>query len=128
MNILVVEDSSLAAKIEASLMKQAAPAGVCVDIAETGYVAEQKTAETDYDIILMDFGLPDCHGLRLTTKLRENGVSAMIVAVTSNLNYATLEERTEAGLDDGYLKPFSIEHAHELIAKHATWSERKKSQ
>lgn len=95
---------------------QKASSNAHVDIAPDCYTAEEKVQETTYDIILMDFGLPDGHGLLLTKKLRKQGICAMIVAVSGNLGVVSLQDRAEAGLDAGYSKPFTVKEAQDIMA------------
>ena len=114
MNILIVEDNPLAARLEMAFMQKVS-SNAHVDIAPDCYTAELKTRETIYDIILMDFGLPDGHGLLLTKKLRSEGVTAMIIAVSGNLGIVNLHDRIEAGLDGGYHKPFTVKEASDIM-------------
>jgi len=119
LKVLVVEDNILAGRMVYVFFRKAAP-GTHVDIVETGFDAKAKITEMDnsYDIIIMDFGLPDCNGLELTEALRKMGVKSMIIALSGNLDQASEEERIEAGLNDGYRKPFSIKDAEEIIGKY----------
>lgn len=124
LKVLVVEDNSLAARMVYTFFRKAAP-DTQVDMVETGFDAKSKIAEVEsgYDIIMMDFGLPDCNGVNLTRELRDAGVTSMIVGLSGNLDQFTEEERQAAGLNHGYRKPFSISDAEEIIAKYAQYLE-----
>lgn len=114
MKVLIIEDNELAAKIEQLIMKQAAPDAeiyVAPDCATANTLVEKQT----YDIILVDFGLPDGHGIELTRTFRHQGITALIAAVSSDLDQATPEERTAAGIDISYRKPFNIDNAKEIM-------------
>lgn len=115
MNVLVVEDNALQAKVEQTFMRQVLP-GSNVDLAFSCQLAREKLQETSYDIILMDFGLPDGNGLDLTRELRNKGVKALIVAVSGNVDMVPIEKREAAGLDGGYPKPFTLKDAREVVS------------
>lgn len=115
MNILVVEDNVLQAKVEQTFMRQVWP-GSHVDLALSCHLAREYISERSYDIILMDFGLPDGDGLAFTRQLRDSGLQALMIAVSGNVDTVPLEIREAAGFDGGYRKPFTLQNAREVVA------------
>ncbi len=68
MRLLLVEeedDAALSKRLKASLQK----AGFAVDIADNGIDAEFLGMEIDYDLVILDLGLPKKPGLEGITSL-----------------------------------------------------------
>lgn len=114
MNILIIEDSLMQAKIAQQMIAKAS-IGSQIDIADCCRTAREKVSANQYDIILVDFGLPDGNGLELVRELRNSGVTSYIYALSGNFDIVSHEERKAAGLDGGCKKPFSFEKANEVI-------------
>ena len=114
MNILVIEDSPMQAKIAQQMMAKVSSAHQ-VDIADCCDAAREKILGMQYDIILVDFGLPDGNGLELTRELRDSGVTSYMYALSGNFDTVPLEDRKAAGLDGGCRKPFSFDKAEEVV-------------
>ena len=117
-NVLIVEDNALIARIQQGFMKQVIPENARIDIAYDCQIAKELTQKNEYDIILVDFGLPDGHGLDLTIYLRGQGIKSLIVAVSGNLDEKTPEQRLAAGLDWGYKKPLMEAQAKDIIMRY----------
>jgi two-component system response regulator QseB/two-component system response regulator BasR len=76
--------------------------------------ARHWVAETSFDAIVLDLGLPDGSGLDLLRRLRSEGKSLPIVVITAR---DSLEDRLgglDLGADDYLVKPFA---ASELLAR-----------
>ena len=118
MNILIIEDNVLVTRVTVGLLKCVIPAGCHVDNAYDGESAKVLVSECSYDIILVDFGLPDCYGLDLTRYFRKQGIDALIIGVSGNLAQATPQARAAAGLDWGYQKPLRMAQVEEIIERY----------
>jgi CheY-like chemotaxis protein len=72
------------------------------------------------DLILMDLGLPDMHGLEALHKLKKNPQTAPIpvIVVTGN-THISVEDCLEAGAVDHILKPFTLSKLMVVLHKHA---------
>jgi CheY-like chemotaxis protein len=72
-----------------------------------------------FDVILMDWQMPDVDGLMCATRIRQrelsNGDRTPIVAVTAHVLAGDREKCLEAGLDDYLGKPFTIAQLKETI-------------
>lgn len=111
MRILVVEDDPL--------LRQ----GIFLAMQDEGYLSEVvsglKQAEsflqsTEFNLILLDLGLPDGDGLTLLKNLRKTKSDIPIIILTAR---DTLEDRIiglDSGADDYLIKPFALE---ELLAR-----------
>lgn len=111
MRILVVEDQS---KMSGFLKRGLSEAGYAVDVAETGLAAEGYVAQSDYDIVIMDVGLPDQSGIDTARHIRRDGFSGPILMLTALNTTKDKVNGLDAGADDYLTKPFSFD---ELLAR-----------
>ncbi|QIQ21930.1 two-component system response regulator PmrA [Zophobihabitans entericus] len=111
MKILVVEDDNL---LQKGLLKGITNEGYACEIAGTGQEATQLVDYTQYSLIVLDLGLPDCDGLQLLQQWRKNKIQTPILILTAR---DTIEDRVEGldfGADDYLVKPFALS---ELLAR-----------
>lgn len=105
MRLLLVEDNArLASLIREGLDRQ----GFAVDWCETVDGAEHALKINDYDLMLLDLGLPDGEGLDLVRSLRRRQDMMPILVLTAR---GGLDDRVmglDAGADDYLVKPFQI--------------------
>ncbi len=105
--ILLVEDNLINQKVTLHLLKEL---GCEADVADNGLFAIKLFKKNDYDIILMDIGLPDMDGCALTKKIRaieSKGEHVPIIALTA---YASEDDRKnclDAGMDSVLTKPIN---------------------
>jgi DNA-binding response OmpR family regulator len=79
-----------------------------VEIAATGQEAIERITVVGYDLIIVDWELPDISGLLVVKKVREHRIAVPIIMLTGK---ASVEEKTEginAGADDYITKPFDF--------------------
>lgn len=79
--------------------------GARIDLANDGFEGIEKGGRGDYDLILMDYQMPQCDGLEATRRLRQMGVTTPIVALTANAMKHERENALKAGCDDYHSKP-----------------------
>ncbi|MEY2890564.1 MAG: hypothetical protein RJA98_472 [Pseudomonadota bacterium] len=119
-HVLVVEDDRLNQTIVCSMLHSA---GYQTTVADDGAQALALVAAQPFDLVLMDWQMPDMDGLEVTRRLRAGasgaqGTSVPIVAVTAN---AFAEDRAAclaAGMNDFLTKPVLTAH---LLATVAQW-------
>src|SRR5690242_739572 len=85
-----------------------------VDIAQTGRAAAALVADHDYDLIVLDLGLPDVDGLTLCRRIRAAGTTAPILILTARDAVDSRIAGLDSGADDYLLKPFDF---GELLAR-----------
>jgi two-component system OmpR family response regulator len=105
MRILVVEDDPLLAEGLANVLSRA---GHAVDHAATGARAEQALTTTEFDLVVLDIGLPDVDGFALLQQLRARHSPASVLVLTAR---DTVEDRVhglDLGANDYMTKPFSV--------------------
>lgn len=105
MNLLLAEDDALLAD---ALQQQLLNASFKVECAENGAVAEYLLKKHDFDIAILDLGLPLVDGLTVLKRVREAGRTLPILVLTA---LDALEHRVaglQAGADDYLTKPFDF--------------------
>ncbi|MGB0695726.1 MAG: response regulator transcription factor [Rhodospirillaceae bacterium] len=79
-----------------------------VDEAVDGADALTKVADTIYDLILLDVGLPDTDGRDLCREMRNRGIRAPIIMLTAADTDTDTIEGLGAGANDYVTKPFRL--------------------
>ncbi|MCB4791430.1 MAG: response regulator transcription factor [Elusimicrobia bacterium] len=112
MRILLVEDE----KSVASFIKRGLKAAdYTVDIAEDGDKGYLFAVDNEYDLILLDVGLPKIGGYDLCKKIREKEVTAPIIMLSgSYTGCEDIVKGLDTGADDYLIKPFNFK---ELLAR-----------
>jgi len=111
MRILIVEDDIKLATNIATLLKHDLYA---VDVANNQMEAEDKLASPDYDVVIMDWKLPDGSGLEICKQMRRDKITIPVLMLTSNSQMEDKIEGLDAGADDYLTKPFDHQ---ELLAR-----------
>ncbi len=105
MRILIVEDDALLADGLVASLKHA---GYRVDCARNGQEADYMLAQQDYDLTVLDLGLPGMDGFQVLRRLRERKPQAPVLILTAR---DALEDRVKGldlGADDYMTKPFEL--------------------
>ncbi len=105
MRILVTEDDPILAD---GLARSLRHSDYIVDWAETGEEADHHLASRDYDLVILDLGLPRKDGLEVLRQLRVRGTRTPVLILTAR---DTVEDRVaglDAGADDYLVKPFDL--------------------
>ncbi len=111
MRILVVEDDPKTARL---LVQGLHDVGWVVDLAPSAGGAEELTDATDYDVIMLDWLLPDREGIHLCRDLRNRGLETPILMLTALDAIQHRVDGLNAGADDYLVKPFAFA---ELVAR-----------
>jgi DNA-binding response OmpR family regulator len=111
MRILVVEDEADLARFVARGLRQA---GLAVDLAEDGETALEKAIATDYDVVVLDRGLPGISGDEVCRQLVAASPAPKVLMLTARGDVSSRVAGLALGADDYMPKPFAME---ELIAR-----------
>lgn len=111
MRILIVEDDIRLADNVATMLKHDSYA---VDVAHNSMEAMDKVCSPDYDLIILDWKLPDGTGIEICKQMRADEVFTPVLILTSNSQTEDKVEGLDAGADDYLTKPFN--HS-ELLAR-----------
>jgi len=118
MTALVVEDEKLQSW---SLAKSLAKWGFVVRSAYTGIDAVTQIEKAGYDIIILDYQLPDLDGLEVARRVRQIQPGAMIFLVTA---FQLSELPVHGGLIDAYFnKPLDMQQLHHALRAVPKWRE-----
>ncbi len=119
---LVVEDEKLQSW---SLAKSLAKWGFVVRPVYTGRDAVAQIEKSGYDIILLDYQLPDVDGLEVARKVRQIHPEAVIFLVTA---FQLSELPAHIGLIDAYFnKPLDLQQLREALDQIPKWHKAAKS-
>lgn len=111
MRILVVEDDSLVAS---GIKQGLANAGYTVDVTQNATSAERHLREENFDLAVVDIGLPDIDGLTLVQRLRHRKMRLPVLVLTARGSMEDTIAGLDIGADDYMTKPFRLP---ELIAR-----------
>ncbi|TAN65395.1 MAG: response regulator transcription factor [Methylobacter sp.] len=118
MNILLIEDDAVLAD---GLTHTLSDSGYSVTSATSGGYAEQLLLAQDFDLIVLDLGLPDMDGLELLRKLRNRKIPLPILILTARDGVNDRINGIEQGADDYMTKPFELRElearVHALIRR-----------
>lgn len=111
MRALVVEDE---ARIAADLRAALTQAGFLVEVVADGDTAWFKGSTEDYDLVVLDLGLPVLDGLSVLKRWRAEDRRMPVLVLTARGAWSERVEGIDAGADDYLAKPFRME---ELVAR-----------
>ncbi len=111
MRVLVVEDYTL---IREPLVQALREHGFAVDAAANGRDGGELIAVNDYDVIVLDWMLPEVSGLALLKDLRRRNCQSAVLLLTARDEITDRVTGLEAGADDYLVKPFAVA---ELLAR-----------
>lgn len=80
-----------------------------VEWSSDGALAFKRLGVEDFDVIILDLGLPGIDGVSLIKKIREEEIYTPILILTARDTLTQRVETLELGADDFLAKPFSIE-------------------
>ena len=110
--LLVEDDAKIADALTIGLTKQ----GYATDLIADGGEAYKRISlnHMDYDLIILDLGLPTMDGVAITKKMREASITTPVLILTARKETETKVNLLLSGADDYLVKPFSFD---ELVAR-----------
>ena len=111
MRLILAEDSERLRELLAELLENA---GYRLDTVGTAESLLTSVAAINYDLIVVDLGLPDGEGLDAIRSLRSTGVTSLILVITARGGVDERIAGLDSGADDYLVKPFN--HA-EFLAR-----------
>jgi two-component system, OmpR family, copper resistance phosphate regulon response regulator CusR len=109
--ILIAEDEP---RIIAFLEKGLRANGFTTLVAESGPLAAEMARDTDFDLVILDLGLPGMDGQHVLRQIRRRGERLPVVVLTARNGVGDTVTSLEGGADDYVTKPFRFE---ELLAR-----------
>lgn len=111
MKLLVVEDDDgLGRALQRGLIEE----GHTVDWCTHGLQARDQLEQLDYDVVVLDWSLPDIDGLHLLRDWRRRGLHVPILMLTARGSVPERVLGLREGADDYVVKPFDFD---ELLAR-----------
>lgn len=111
MRLLIIEDENA---VREQLSEYFSDLKFVIDSAADGKEGSYYALEFDYDLAIIDIGLPHKDGITIIKELREAGKTYPVLVLTARGNWQDKVNGLEAGADDYLVKPF---HTEELRAR-----------
>jgi len=111
MRVLLVEDDAM---IGAALVERLEDDAYAVDWVTDAPAALHSLDTHDYDVVLLDLGLPGMTGAQMLARLRSTGDDTPVIVVTARDEVDDRVSGLDLGADDYVVKPFE---ATELMAR-----------
>ncbi len=116
--ILLVEDNPVNSRLALKMLQIAGYPNV--KLVGTGREAVEAACQERFDLILMDYHMPEMDGLTATRLIREqearnHTVPARIVAATASVRLEDRQASREAGMDDFLSKPLVFEEFRDTL-------------
>lgn len=117
MRILIVDDSSTMRRIIGNVVMQLGFTKDDFDEAEDGVKAWKLLSESQYDIILTDWNMPNMNGLELVKKVRGEGnhMKVPIIMITTEGGKSEVITALKAGVNNYIVKPFNAQVLKEKL-------------
>ena len=123
---LIVDDNSVNLMIVSNMMKHFE---IDADVARSGAEAIRMAGEKEYDIIFMDYLMPELNGIETTREIRKwnKGKKAAVIALTANITEDVVSGFKEAGADEVTAKPMKMDSLNEIMEKWVPYIQKKKT-
>ncbi len=106
MRILIAEDDQVLAD---GLMRSLRGTGAAVDHVASGSEADAALlTNTEFDLLILDLGLPKMHGLEVLRRLRGRGQTLPVLILTAADGVDERVKGLDLGADDYMAKPFAL--------------------
>src|SRR5258706_9518350 len=111
MRILLVEDDELLGE---GTRKGLSQDGYTVDWVKDGTLADQALKTENFDLVVLDLGLPKMPGITVLQNMRERGDTTPVLILTARESIEDRVKGLDSGADDYLTKPFDLP---ELLAR-----------
>lgn len=111
MRILLIEDDDLLGDgLKTGLVQE----NYTVDWVQNGNLALSALKTQEYDLVVLDLGLPGISGLEVLSQFRKTGNTTPVLILTARDHVEDRVKGLDTGADDYLVKPFDLE---ELFAR-----------
>jgi DNA-binding response OmpR family regulator len=113
--LLVVEDDeTIGSLLQVGLESH----GHAVTWVRGGRSALREATLAEYDLVLLDLGLPDLDGVEVCRQLRDRQPGCVLVMLTARMDEMDVVVGLEAGADDYLTKPFRLAELRARVGAH----------
>ena len=102
--LLVEDDRELADGLKGAL----AQSGYRTDVVHAGVDALTACSRVDYQLVILDLGLPDLDGVEVLGRMRRIGFTGPVLILTARDELKDRVRGLDAGGDDYLVKPFAV--------------------
>ena len=120
MRVLLVEDDQM---LGTAVLQALQDASYAVDWVVDGVTASTALDSPDYELVLLDLGLPRRDGIEVLRRLRARGDATPVLIITARDSVDERIEGLDVGADDYLGKPFAV---GELLARMRALARRSK--
>ena len=106
MRVLIAEDDQVLAD---GLLRSLRGSGFAADHVASGSEADAALASHEFDMVILDLGLPKLHGLEVLRRLRARGSAVPVLILTAADSVEQRVKGLDLGADDYMAKPFSLQ-------------------
>jgi two-component system, OmpR family, response regulator len=106
MRVLVVEDDAILAD---GLIRSLRQAGYAADLVKDGLEADSALVAAEFDLLILDLGLPKLSGLEVLRRLRARNSHLPVLILTALDGVQHRVRGLDLGADDYLAKPFALE-------------------
>ena len=138
MRILLAEDDSVLAD---GLTRSLRQSGYAIDCVKNGQEADTALSTQEFDLLILDLGLPKMSGLEVLRRLRMRGSLLPVLILTAADSVEQRVNGLDLGADDYMAKPFALSELEarvraltrrgqgggSTVIKHGRCSKRKKA-
>ena len=115
-SLLLVDDDAMNRRVFRGLFDRS---GMDITEAVSGRDALSKLEIKKYDIVLLDYMMPDMNGVDVLKRLKENAssinISTPVIALTANAISGARDMYLEAGFDEYISKPIQVDKLEKLL-------------
>ncbi|PKF79553.1 DNA-binding response regulator [Vibrio sp. vnigr-6D03] len=111
MKVLVIEDEP---RLGEQIIETLEQAGWVPELSEDGIDALYRATSEEWDMIVLDLGLPKLDGLTVLKGIRDENINTPVIILSARDTLSQRVEGLNAGADDYLTKPFEMV---ELIAR-----------
>ncbi len=112
MNVLIVDDSSLARRSARSVVEEL---GHSVEEATDGNQAIERYFLHKPDLVILDMVMTGMYGLDVLTKLREINPEVRVIVITADIQASTVDQVRAAGAAAFLNKPINRQRLAEIV-------------
>jgi DNA-binding NtrC family response regulator len=113
--ILVIDDDDVLRESIVSILENE---GYVLDVAKSGFEAEMKLQNRNYNLVLLDIRLPDTTGIELLSKINKYTPRTKKIVLTGYPDTETAIKSVNEKADAYLVKPFNPENLIRVIAEH----------
>ena len=112
MRILIAEDDPI---LTDGLSRSLRQAGYAVDCVKTGVEADSAVAGGEFDLLILDLGLPKMGGLEVLRRMRARQSQVPVLILTALYGVIDRVRGLDLGADDYLSKPFALDELNARV-------------